>query len=107
MPGPCYCGHNCSRCVVYLATVRDSDTLRLQAQRFYRDTFGFDIPLSEVRCLGGRSDTVLKLCEGCPWRTCCRERGLEACSDCPEYPCAPLERYIEKYVNKCGQITAD
>lgn len=24
-PNPCYCGHDCARCVTYLATVRDDE----------------------------------------------------------------------------------
>lgn len=33
---PCYCGHDCSRCITYIATQNDDDTLREQSQRFYK-----------------------------------------------------------------------
>jgi hypothetical protein len=101
---PCFCGHDCSRCVTYLATVSDDDELRKMSQQFYKDEFGYDIPLSEIRCMGGRSDDVFKLCHGCPWMKCCRERGIMSCADCSEYPCKPLADYQAKYVNKCNQI---
>lgn len=103
-PNPCYCGHDCARCVTYLATVRDDDDLRRQAQRFYRDTFGLDIPLADLHCLGGRSRARFSLCRDCPWTACCRRRGLDRCADCPEYPCPPLADYIVKYVNRCNQL---
>ncbi|HBL84394.1 MAG TPA: hypothetical protein DDZ99_05670 [Clostridiales bacterium] len=100
----CFCGHDCSRCVTYLATVRNDDELRKQAQQFYRDEFGFDIPLSKIHCKGGRSDDIFKLCQDCPWMRCCLDRRINACSECSEYPCKLLAEYQAKYVNKCNQI---
>ena len=101
---PCFCGHDCARCVTYLATVNNDDKLREQSRRFYKETFGYDIPLSEIRCMGGRTDDIFQLCQGCPFRKCCREKELGSCSECEEYPCKPLAGYIEKYVNKYNQI---
>lgn len=100
----CFCGHDCSRCKTYLATVNDDDELRGQSRQFYKDTFGWDIPLSKLRCNDGRSDEPFYLCRDCPWAKCCRERGLAACSECEQYPCPPLAAYMDKYVNKCNQI---
>ena len=37
------CGHDCGRCVTYLATVQDDDGLRRQAQQFYREAFRTDL----------------------------------------------------------------
>ncbi len=33
----CYCGHDCSKCVTYVATMTDNDNLRMQSQRFYKE----------------------------------------------------------------------
>jgi FMN phosphatase YigB (HAD superfamily) len=41
----CFCVHDCSRCVTYLATIRNDADLRRQSQQFYIDEFGYDIPL--------------------------------------------------------------
>lgn len=101
--GKCYCGHDCGRCVIYLATVNDDSGLRERAREFYLNEFGRDIPPEEFRCLGGRSDNVFGLCRECPFRNCCREKGLEACAEC-DPPCAAYEDYREKYVNKCNQV---
>ena len=100
----CFCGHDCSRCVTYQATIRNDDGLRCQSQQFNKDTFGYDIPLDDIHCLGGRSSDIFKLCLGCPWRKCCKDRGIHACSECDEYPCPPLIEYRDKYVNQCNQI---
>ena len=100
----CFCGHDCSRCITYLATIKDDDGLRKQSQKFYKNEFGYDIPLSDIRCMGGHSENIFYLCHGCPWMKCCREHNINSCSECGEYPCKPLAEYQEKYVNKCNQI---
>ena len=101
---PCYCGHDCASCVTFAATQTDDDALRRRAQQFYRETFGIELPLSEIRCEGGRSENVFALCRTCPFMQCCRTRGVDACEDCPEFPCAEIAAYREKYVNRCNQL---
>lgn len=101
--GECFCGHDCGRCVTYVATMNDDVRLRERAREFYRDTFGRDIPLSEFRCMGGRSEEVFGPCRECPFGKCCRERGIYSCAEC-DAPCAMYADYREKYVNKCNQV---
>lgn len=100
----CYCGHDCSRCVTYIATQTDDDSLREQSQRFYKEQFRIDVPLEKFNCCGGRTDNIFGLCQDCPFRKCCIERNISSCNLCPEYPCAMLKDYQIKYVNKCNQI---
>lgn len=99
------CGHDCSKCITFLATVQNDDTLRKQSQQFYKTMFGLDVPLDEVNCLGCQSDNVFKLCKSCPFVKCASERKNAACSECIEYPCNALAEYQEKYVNKYNQIS--
>ena len=101
---PCYCGHDCSKCVTYIATQTDNDDLRRQAQSFYKERFGLDIPLEKFYCDGGRSENVFELCKECPFKKCCIERGIDACSKCSEYPCKDISDYQEKYVNRSNQL---
>lgn len=103
-PLPCFCGHDCSRCLTYLATVNNDDKLCLKSQRFYKEKSALDIPIEKLRCLGGRSEDVFYLCKDCPWMKCAKEKGLSDCSECTESPCKPLAEYRKKYVNKCNQI---
>lgn len=101
---PCYCGHDCAKCITYIATQRNDDKLREQSQRFYKEAFGLDIPPQKFNCEGGRSNNVFELCQGCPFVKCCKDRGVDACSKCPEYPCKEISDYQAKYVNKYNQI---
>lgn len=99
----CYCGHDCSRCATYLATVNNDDGLRRRSQEFYREFLKRDIPLRDISCRGGRSDGAFFLCKGCPFKKCCNEKGLSSCGEC-ENQCGMYSDYREKYVNKCNQI---
>ena len=101
---PCYCGHDCARCITYIASLRNDDNLRRQSQSFYKGQFGLDISLEKINCEGGRSQNVFELCKGCPFVKCCKERSVDFCSKCLEYPCKELSDYQAKYVNKCNQV---
>lgn len=100
---PCYCGHDCARCNTYIATQRNDDKLRKQSQRFYKETFGLDIPLEGFNREGGRSDNRFGLCRACPFVKCCKKHHVSFCGECPEYPCKEISDYEIKYVNKSNQ----
>lgn len=100
----CYCGHDCARCLTYLATINNDEEWRKRSQSFYKTEFGIDIPLEDIHCLGGLSEDVFYLCQECPFIKCCKEHNVEMCSDCPEFPCELIKSYQDNYVNKCNQI---
>ena len=101
---PCYCGHDCARCITYIATLRNDENLRRQSQSFYIERFGLDIPLEKFNCEGGRSKNVFELCKECPFVKCCKERSVDSCCKCPEYPCKEISDYQAKYVNKYNYL---
>lgn len=98
----CYCGHDCAKCVTYIASKKNDDRLRAQAQHFYKTAFGLEIPFEQLVCEGGRSGKVLALCKECPFVKCCIKHTVASCDACPEYPCKDIAGYQEKYVNKCN-----
>ena len=100
----CYCGHDCSKCVTYIATQRNDDNLRRRSQSFYTEKFNLDIPLEKFNCNGGRSNKIFELCKECSFIQCCKQHDIDSCSKCPEYPCKEISDYQAKYVNKCNQI---
>nr|MBQ4317671.1 phosphotransferase [Clostridia bacterium] len=102
--GSCFCGHDCTRCVIYRAAVSGDEELSERADAFIKTELKRDIPICEQKCLGGRSDDVMRLCAECPFAACCRKRGIMRCEDCAEFPCDSVKEYREKYVNKCGQL---
>ena len=102
--GLCCCGHDCTRCVTYRASIKGDAALKMRACEFYKSEMQTDIPADELVCCGGRSGRVMKLCSGCPFVRCCRDKGLSHCEDCEEFPCPTLEWYRDTYVNKCNQV---
>ncbi|MBQ4048489.1 MAG: DUF3795 domain-containing protein [Clostridia bacterium] len=104
---PSVCGHDCSRCITYLATIHNDEGLRARAQEFYRTEMGQAFPLSELICCGCRSEAVFSFCRSCPFVVCAASRGVETCTACADFPCAAIRTYQEKYVNKSNQIAPD
>ena len=101
---PCYCGHDCARCITYIATQNSDDHLRKQSQEYYKETLGIDVPLEKFNCKGGRSEDVFELCMACPFKKCCQINGVNACNKCQYYPCKDIAEYEIKYVNKGNQL---
>jgi hypothetical protein len=45
-------------------------------------------------CNGCLSDDVDQYVAGCKFRTCSKERGIDFCCHCPDYPCAELHTFM-------------
>lgn len=93
---PCFCGHDCGRCLVRVGDQRAPD--------FYRDEMGIELKQEDMHCGGGRTESVMRLCVECPMRNCCRAKGIHFCTDCTE-PCRMYLDYAKRYVNRMGQFT--
>ena len=100
----CYCGHDCSKCLTFRATLFNDEAMRKRSAYFYKAEFNQDLPLQSLYCLSGKSDEIMEGCHQCPYMKCCKENNLDSCSDCSDYPCKMIEWYLEKYVNKVNQI---
>ncbi len=75
MPSPvaAYCGLYCGACPLFLETAR-------------RPAGTAPAP-GEQRCLGCRSDVNGSWCAQCGLKRCAREKGLDFCGACAEFPC--------------------
>ena len=101
-----YCGLTCSECPVFKATQRDDDEGRaevLQRQRekwakIYTKQYGREYKPEDINCDGcpSVSPRIFWYCKECKIRTCAREKNLESCAYCEDYPCEPLSRLFEK-----------
>ena len=100
----CCCGHDCSKCLTFRATLFDDHDMRIASAAFYKNELNQDLPADAIHCFGGKSDEIMEGCSQCPYTKCCKEKGLNGCSECPEYPCQMLGWYMEKYVYKVNQV---
>src|SRR5512136_883921 len=74
-----YCGIYCGAC-----------SIAMHSQTGRADEFAVclgRVPKEELACGGCKSATVYPGCSTCNLRRCAREKSIEHCSDCIDYPC--------------------
>ena len=80
-----YCGLYCGACEIENA--RTEDQQKKVIQTFESNLPGWHATLDQMHCSGCKSDDVFVNCAKCPIRRCARERGIEFCYQCSDYPC--------------------
>jgi hypothetical protein len=79
-----YCGLYCGSCTAFMAT--KENTVKELAARWRKEE-------DDVRCRGCKSDTVASFCRTCGLKACARQKGLEFCFQCEDYPCDRLDEF--------------
>lgn len=81
------CGLFCKACGIYTATKENNlEALKRISERTH-------IPFEDIRCEGCRSETRTAYCKNCVMVSCAKEKGLEFCGECEEYPCTSLKTF--------------
>ena len=91
---------DCFNCVFYLATQDDEPAL--QVIRSYHELMG--IPLEAMRCYGCRAhrgrppmhEFSFDRPGPCPAYGCSRQKGLNFCFECDDFPCDHLHPYADR-----------
>lgn len=82
-----YCGLYCGACPVLQANERgDEEWIAATAVEWKRKP-------DDLRCHGCKSEVTAAFCTDCGMRLCAREKGLEFCSECTEYPCEKVTNF--------------
>lgn len=81
-----YCGLFCDSCSLYIGTTEEPQELERLAAKYHKD-------VGEVRCLGCRSATQSFSCSKCDIKDCSRQKEIDNCSLCSEYPCKMLSDF--------------
>ncbi len=78
------CGLDCFNCDLYV------DNLTEELTKLFVEKMG--VPAESVPCRGCRQQDGkhFHLAGGCANLDCAKERGVDLCSDCDEFPCALL-----------------
>ena len=74
-----YCGIYCGAC-----------SIAIHEKTGLTDEFAAclgSVPKEDLACDGCKSDTVYCGCRACDLRSCAREKNVEHCIDCSDYPC--------------------
>ena len=85
-----FCGYNCHLC----AARSDDVAVRQRLVDGWRRIFGHQNYTAEnVRCDGCRSDGITAD-TSCEARPCARERGVESCAECDQFPCDKMRHLM-------------
>lgn len=85
-----YCGYSCHLC----AARSDDPEVRQRLVDGWRRIFGHqDYTAENVRCDGCRSDDRLADTK-CKARPCAREKNLDSCASCDEFPCDKMRHLM-------------
>ncbi|MBN2154809.1 MAG: DUF3795 domain-containing protein [Candidatus Lokiarchaeota archaeon] len=88
-----YCGLDCAKCPIYVATRNNDEDLRKKtAERWNLD-------INELYCnmCNTEEGKLPFFCQKCTIRLCARERNFITCAECSYYPCEKLVEPFEKY----------
>jgi hypothetical protein len=104
-----YCGLNCITCPIYLAT-REKNPEKQRQQReqiviAIKKYLGEEKRVEDItdcdgcKAQGGR---LYSGCRKCRIRKCARQKHLENCAYCGEYPCEELSRFFDSEGEQAG-----
>ena len=83
------CGLFCPACTVYIATMEDPERLKVLAEVSA-------LPPEDMKCYGCHSEHRIPLAENCKMVKCAREKGINFCYECDEYPCEEFRTFQEE-----------
>jgi len=81
------CGLYCGVCPIRYADRENLPALKEKLAGIY------GITADQVACEGCRSEKVFVYCRVCSIASCARERGLEGCHECGDFPCERLAQF--------------
>lgn len=82
-----YCGLNCGACPILGANERgDEDWIQKTAVAWKRSP-------EDLKCMGCKTDVTATFCANCGMRLCARQKGLEFCVECDDYPCELITNF--------------
>lgn len=89
-----YCGYNCHLC----AARSDDINVRRKLVDAWRKYLGHQHYTAEnVACEGCKSEGDKIADKQCEARPCAREKGLESCAQCDEFPCKKMSKLMGDY----------
>ena len=85
------CGLYCGVCAIYIAHRDNNLKFKEKLMNVYKP---FVENIDDVQCLGCLSDEVVfGYCQTCPIKSCVKEKELEGCYQCDEWPCKNIKRF--------------
>ena len=88
-----YCGIACNECPALIATRNDDNGKRSEVAEQWSKMYNTDVKPEEVNCSGCLSGdgTLYKHCQVCEIRKCGKDKDVQNCGHCTDYPCNKLD----------------
>ena len=91
------CGLYCGVCSIYIAHRDNNLKFKEKLLPIYK---AFAKSVDDIKCTGCLSDKeVFPVCRVCAIKNCVKEKGLEGCHQCDEFPC----KYINNFPIAIGK----
>jgi hypothetical protein len=87
------CGLYCGVCGIYVATRDNNEKFKEKLAPVY------GAKPEDLVCDGCLSQRVWAYCQACPIKSCCRDKKIEGCHQCNEFPC----RFIDDFPVPVGK----
>ncbi|UCE99703.1 MAG: DUF3795 domain-containing protein [Planctomycetota bacterium] len=98
-----YCGSTCHKCAIYLATREQNEEkrykMRADIAEQIKKLYGQECKPEDVTDCDGcktEDDRLFAASRNCQVRKCGRQKGVENCAHCNEYPCEEFEKLSAK-----------
>jgi|SRR6056297_2975508 len=92
-----YCGINCSKCRIFIATVNNDIN---EKQKIAEEWSTDEYPLNkeDTNCDGCRSKggNIISFCRDCDIRNCVTNRNIDSCFECVEFKCNMIKNVFKK-----------
>lgn len=101
------CGMQCNKCLIYRPNVEKEDRRKEICTVYSKIWPGYNLDPTTIICDGclcEKEDSILFSPE-CKARKCVKEKGIEHCGYCSQYPCAdfpaePSQEELKKYIEE-------
>ncbi|MFW6248325.1 MAG: DUF3795 domain-containing protein [Bacteroidota bacterium] len=90
-----YCGIDCSQCLIYQASTEDDLRKKREIIKSW-STKKFPLTMYNVECFGCKGDKTVNFCGKCDIRICAKNKNLNSCAFCQEFPCHMIGKVFEK-----------
>ncbi len=86
------CGLFCPSCHIFIATQAKNEELNNMATKE-------GVKVEEISCMGCNSENNTIKCKSCKIRACAKEKNIEFCYECKEFPCNSFEEFQKQMPN--------
>lgn len=90
-----YCGLDCTKCNAFNATQAKDSAQKRQLAKKWTEGLKIEFKTEDIDCNGCKSDLISGWCRKvCKIRPCAKERKVETCANCDDYPCGKLKEFL-------------